>query len=186
MKILSIGFLMALTILASPCFSEVPSTGTLKMKAGIVMKSGDVKWMAKSPFYLAKASIIAKRDNIFSPQSTIAMLEARKGNDPEWDKKTDMALQAATEEIDAVKKVYAEVPQPESKCLSSFEGECTFENIPPGHYFLTPYAPIQIGLSSLFWDIPIDIQSGKTQSVELSNDNMTPLYSITDWLTEHK
>jgi hypothetical protein len=147
--------------------SPLGKTGNLKIKVGVVMKSGDVKYIAKTDFSLLKVSMASlvklnEKEFVTAIQSipNICLLK---------DLDSFYILERA-KLIDDFDHTIVK------NCTTGFDGICTFTNVPAGQYYLTPFENVDIGMSHINWDVKVQIQPGITKYIELSNNNASDFW----------
>lgn len=158
-----------------PNLIKPPEKSTVKIKVGVVMGSGDVKWIAKNKFYLLKKSMKVLALNHYNE---VAEDLGEAGCDSKL-----IHLLRDLEELYTIPDAQAEVV---SECQTSFTGDCSFPPVVPGNYYLTAIADVHVGLSVINWDLPVSLQSGETKYIELSNDNSSGIWGSVRMLNHCK
>ena len=178
-------FAVAMAMLsASPVSAQkkpaAQATGTLKIKAGVVMRSGDVKWVAKKNFMVLIQSL-RKIQNTYMSELNIEPHEHTSfcGGMMGLLEKTDVELKISESVVDNGLKASISV------CSTDFSGECQVK-LPAGRYYVSPVNDVEIGSSTINWDVPVEIKPSQTTYIELSNDNSFSLRPVWDNYLELK
>lgn len=177
---------MALAIL--PLESYAQETAKVYGKAGIIMKSGDVKPVAKKNFVLlpfnlrelnlklweeGKKYVGPEPAKIQAGDSVAMLTEKTKKSDEYRDKLMDYRQKKIREEIQKAKdqKKYVEF-------RTDFDGSyevvvppgswyiCSFQDTPKGIGFF-----VEVGNSLIIWAVPITVNEGQALKLDLENDN---------------
>jgi len=134
---------------------SIPKSCALSFEAGVVMKSGDVKRIAREDFYLLDQSF----EQILGAKN----LDKRPADLLVWGKiAPELGWKSPT----------ADLPVPEwskhviSRTISDFGGKGTL-TAPPGTYWLFSYATI--GKNAIFWNLKVALTAN--QSITLDNHN---------------
>ncbi len=159
--------------------AEVPkkiTTGTVKIKAGVVLNNGDVKYVAKQDFYLVSKSIAEIKNTLMSKEA----IDSFAPEEPFCPNRVKL-LDGVGKELETNAKVYEMLkPYIKATCRTSFLGECSFVGIKPGNYFLVGDLITQINQNLMSWDMVVSVSPGKTQHIELSNDNAYQFWPLHD------
>jgi hypothetical protein len=147
--------------------------GKIELEAGLVFKSGDVKPVARTNFYLLKDNaekIIVTQEHLNLYNQEIA----RFGSKPKTLDKWGMyeAVLYMNGRIAPSFAIAAKKSLESSKVASTttgFDGKATLEDVDIGDYFL--FGDYQIDKQATYWNIPVSVKAG-TNKVILSNDNM--------------
>lgn len=162
------------SLAVQPVRKPVQQNGTVKIKAGVVLNSGDVKYIAKQNFFLVTESLKGIKDSFMSG----AEIASFAPNDPPCPNQVRL-IEGVQKEIDVNRQVYDRVyASIKYICKTGFSGECSFEGVKPGKYFLVGDLFTQINQSRINWNFPIEVKAGKSQYIELSNDNSFLLWPI--------
>jgi hypothetical protein len=157
------------------------NTGSIRFKAGVLMNSGDVKWVAKQDFFLLIRSMNSIKTQLPGVEPIM------NPEIPEYCGRSLDLINLKEPEININAEVIKLALRAALKhCKTSFTGECTMTNIPPGEYTLSPVNDVYIGISKINWDYPIRVSAGKETYIELSNDNSYNLWPVESKYREYK
>ena len=149
---------------------------SLQFDAGLIFKSGDVKPVARTTFYLfdghlgeilrdggVKSTMGGAQADPTSPQLLLLQFALCK--------RTEVLPDSA-----AFVKLAMPVLQPHivQTVTTDFNGKAQFPPVKPGTYYLTGFA--EVGKASATWNLKITLKSG-SNSVTLDNENAEELYN---------
>ena len=163
------------TPLPSPTPTPTPE-GTLQIEAGLVFKSGDVKPVARTVFYL----LDAEPGEILKDGGVKTSMKSFQNAPP--DAKVllfNLALaingQILPENAEFVKAAMP-VLQPHivQTVTTDFSGKAQFSAVKIGTYYLTGFA--EVGRASVTWNLKITLGPGPT-TIVLDNNNALELHN---------
>jgi len=150
--------------------ANVPSrAGELSFEAALVFRSGDVKPMARTVFYLLDDDLakILRSAGLKTSQRYGTMQDTNQnllftfGSASKYPSLEDHAqfYSAATEALK---------PHIKQSVTTDFSGKATFQNVPVGTYFLMGFGLTPRGF--VLWNITVEIKSGSS-SITLDQNN---------------
>lgn len=159
--------------------SPVAALSTVNIEAAIIYKSGDVKPVARTDFYLLPNSA----ESIIGTPELISLYKADAA-------KTRMPTQEKIEARDligaltkyqivypnyaaAAKEALSKVTSSGYKITTDFTGKGSFKNIPTGSYFLFGIAETQ--KSFAHWDMKVEVKGGEV-NLALDQNNAASAY----------
>lgn len=149
--------------------------GKIYGKVAVIMRSGDVKPIAKRMFYVLpfaswelNLKALDEAKQLYGPlPSYLSDKQAHEEQYKKIDKYRDDKLNEAMQQAKNEGKFFF--------FKTEFDGSYSLDNIPPGNYWVcNAYQDsfaIHIGQSSIVWSVPITIEPGKAIKLDLSNDN---------------
>lgn len=173
--------------------ASLPKTGALKLKAGVAMKSGDVKMIAAHDFFISTVPFSVYKKELFDSEKVIGQLPGqcalfmmdkvtaaftRIGYSGNIGDERVANLAAFKNFLEASSLPISEV------CTTGLNGECAIGKLIPGQYFIVS-GPISLGFDRFGWDYPIEIKPGEALSLELNNKNMADLSPVEDYIESH-
>lgn len=166
---------------ASPSHAEA---GALALEAGLILRSADVKPVARTDFFLLNRNleIILEQSDYMAelPKDTkkvldsmlttsqkhvgvLTMLVKFSGDDERKDVEVLTRFRYSIGRAVAATRPFAV-----RSATTDFQGKARFIDVPPGSYYLFGYS--NVGSSGAVWNVKIDIQPGEN-SVILDNNN---------------
>ncbi|BCG47158.1 hypothetical protein GEOBRER4_n1981 [Citrifermentans bremense] len=149
---------------------QVKADRVISVEAGLVYKSGDVKPVARTEFYLLDESLI----EIFKKENIISTLSVDDPNDPTsilfefsavhngYDELQDENRGVKEMKYNYRKAIQAIAPHIVYKGTTSFSGTLKFENIKPGAYYLMGVCKTAGKGTGALWNYKVDTQNSET------------------------
>jgi len=155
---------------------EITGYGKLYGKVAVIMKSGDVKPVAKMEFALLPFSLIELHWKLNQEASKLYSLSFDNTNDntnplflPSYDTNWRFYLTLGKlRAINYASKKYA------SKNITilfetDFDGNYSLEKAPAGDWYVSGI--VKVGLSTIMWSVPIHIEPNQSYKLDLYNGN---------------
>lgn len=139
----------------------VQQDSTLSFETGLVLRSGDVKPVARGTFNLLDTSL----DKILSDSGFSGDLSAFTLNSIQSriDRLRGATVTSFDREMDAIK------PHVVSSTTTDFSGKGQFPAVKPGIYYVMYLG--EVGPNSILWNVKVDLKPGQN-SVTLDNNNL--------------
>jgi hypothetical protein len=158
----------------------------LSVEAALVLKSGDVKPIARTEFFLLNKNFetilqetkfnsalpndlkdrFSKRNPLRGFAVIAMFVQGNSFNDPVFKSKKDESNALLQKTMNAIRyhTVYA--------TITDFQGKAQFKNIKPGEYYLLGYSEVD---DIVIWNLKTLVKSGQN-SVVLDQKNAAPVY----------
>jgi hypothetical protein len=149
--------------------SATPQSGTLSLEAALVFRSGDVKPMARTVFYLLDDDLakILRSAGLRTSQ--------RYGTMEDTDQNLLFSFGSASKypSLEGQTQFYSTAmealkPHIKQSITTDFSGKATFQNVQSGNYFLMGFGVTPRGF--VLWNLAVEIKPGTT-SITLDQNN---------------
>lgn len=175
MKTTYLIFIIALLLFAQSCNTKVETAlpnqeNVLSVEAALVFKSGDVKPVARTEFFLLNKSFdtILAESGFMSSISASSLPQRIKDNFSNMNKinpvKTFAVAVNVSENIETLQLPLAKVINDTKSHIAystttDFQGKAQFKDIKAGEYFLFGYT--KVGESVAVWNLKTEVKSGQ-------------------------
>ena len=175
---------LAMFLMLLPLESQAQETGKIYGKAAVIMKSGDVKPVAKGdfvvlPFSLHDLEVKARKEaeeQLGPPPpirrgSTNELMESFRKQDEYRPKVAKYASKIIREELDKAQEQGKYI-----RFRTEFDGSYEVV-VPPGDWYIcNEFVFISVGNARIDWSVPITVKAGQHLKLDLENSNASKIF----------